>query len=75
MIAVASSKESLDFENYQLPEATWAVFKGTGTNHSLQESEKQVILDWLPTSGYVYADLPDIEVYFKADPHDMIYEY
>lgn len=75
MISVATNKESDAFEEYQFPQATWAVFKGTGTNRSLQELEKQVILNWLPTSGYVYADLPDIEVYLKADPHDMIYEY
>ena len=31
--------------------------------------------EWLPTSGYEYAEIPDIEVYIKADPKDAIYEY
>lgn len=32
-------------------------------------------MEWLPTSGYEYAEIPDIEVYIKADPQDAIYEY
>lgn len=42
---------------------------------SLQELERRVITEWLPTSGYEYAEIPDIEVYIKADPKDAIYEY
>lgn len=75
LIATASSKETLDFEDHLIPEATWAVFQGSGTNHSLQDLERNVIMNWLPYSGYACADLPDIEVYLKADPLDMIYEY
>lgn len=52
-----------------------AIFSGRGTNVSLQDLERRVITEWLPTSGYEYAEIPDIEVYIKADPNDAIYEY
>lgn len=74
-IAVSSTEDSDNFEQYHIPAATWAVFSGRGTNVSLQELERRVITEWLPTSGYEYAEIPDIEVYIKADPKDAIYEY
>lgn len=74
-IAVSSTEDSDNFEQYHIPVATWAVFSGRGTNVSLQELERRVITEWLPTSGYEYAEIPDIEVYIKADPKDAIYEY
>lgn len=75
LIAVSSSKTDFCFEEYEIPAATWAVFSGRGTNVSLQNLERRVITEWLPTSGYDYAEIPDIEVYIKADPNDAIYEY
>lgn len=74
-IAVSSTEHSDGFEKYDIPIATWAVFSGRGTNVSLQDLERRVITEWLPTSGYEYAEIPDIEVYIKADPKDVIYEY
>ncbi len=74
-IAVSSTEDSDNFEQYHIPLATWAVFSGRGTNVSLQELERRVIAEWLPTSGYEYTEIPDIEVYIKADPKDVIYEY
>ena len=41
----------------------------------MQELERRVITEWLPASGYGYTEIPDIEVYIKADPKDAIYEY
>lgn len=75
MIAVKSNEINDEFDDYIIPAATWAVFSGQGTNQSLQELEKHVITEWLPTSGYQYAEIPDIEVYIRADPTDAIYEY
>ncbi len=75
LIAVSSTENSDLFEKYEIPAATWAIFSGKGTNKSLQNLERRVITEWLPTSGYDYADIPDIEVYVKADPNDAIYEY
>lgn len=74
-IAVASSMPAgQGLEEYYVPASTWAVFPGTGTNISLQELEQRVIREWLPTSGYEYADAPDIEVYLNADPANAQYE-
>lgn len=74
-IAVSSTECDERFENYVIPPATWAIFSGRGTNISLQNLERRVITEWLPTSGYEYAEIPDIEVYIKADPNDAIFEY
>ncbi len=73
-IAVASSKEEPAFEDYVIPAATWAVFPGEGTNQSVQELERRIVTEWLPTSGYEYAEAPDIEVYLNADPQNAKYE-
>lgn len=73
-IAVASSKEGGTFDEYVVPAATWAIFPGEGTNESVQELERRIVTEWLPTSGYEYADAPDIEVYLNADPQNAKYE-
>lgn len=73
-IAVSSTKSDSDFEEYIVPASTWAIFSGTGTNQSIQELEQRIITEWLPTSGYEYADAPDIEVYLNPDPQNAQYE-
>jgi len=73
-IAVASTAEAQGFEEYIVPAATWAIFPGSGTNLSIQALEQRIITEWLPSSGYEYADAPDIEVYLNPDPQDAQYE-
>ena len=73
-IAVSSTKTSSEFEEYTIPASTWAIFSGTGTNQSIQELEQRIITEWLPTSGYEYANAPDIEVYLNPDPQNAQYE-
>lgn len=73
-IAVSSSRESEGLEEYIVPAATWAIFPGVGTNQSIQELERRIVTEWLPTSGYEYADAPDIEVYISPDPQNAKYE-
>lgn len=74
-IAVASSQSTDNtLEEYIVPAATWAVFSGEGTNQSLQELEKKIVMEWLPNSGYDYAKAPDIEVYLSADSQNAKYE-
>ena len=49
---------------YQIPAATWVVFELSGPfKESIQNIFKRFLTEWLPFSGYVYAELPDIEVY------------
>jgi AraC family transcriptional regulator len=74
LIAVSSTKASSEFEEYIVPASTWAVFSGTGTNQSIQELERRIITEWLPASGYEYANAPDIEVYLNPDPRNAQYE-
>lgn len=73
-IAVASTKESGEFEEYIVPASMWAIFSGEGTNQSVQELERRIITEWLPSSGYEYANAPDIEVYLNPDPQNAKYE-
>ncbi len=73
-IAVSSTKNSSEFEEYTVPASTWAIFTGSGINQSIQELEQRIITEWLPTSGYEYANAPDIEVYLNSDPQNAQYE-
>ncbi|WP_138262242.1 AraC family transcriptional regulator [[Clostridium] hylemonae] len=74
-LAVSSDMELTgSLEEYHVPAATWAIFTGSGTNRSIQELEQRIVTEWLPGSGYEYADAPDIEVYLNADPDNAQYE-
>ncbi|MEH2958342.1 AraC family transcriptional regulator [Candidatus Merdisoma sp. JLR.KK006] len=73
-IAVSSTKKAEGFEEYQIPASAWAIFPGSGTNQSIQELEQRIISEWLPTSGYEYANAPDVEVYLNPDPQNAQYE-
>jgi AraC family transcriptional regulator len=61
-------------DEFTVPACSWAVFPGHGTNQSLVELQQRIVQEWLPTSGYEWAQAPDVEVYFNADPADMVFE-
>lgn len=61
-------------EELIITENTWAIFSREGHAQSIQELEKRIVTEWLPTSGYEYANAPDIEVYLNADPDNSKYE-
>ena len=74
-IAVSSSADVDDsLEEYIIPESMWAIFPGAGTGKSIQELEKRIVTEWLPTSGFEFTEGPDIEVYFNPDPQKTTYE-
>lgn len=74
-IAVASQKKiNAGLEECVIPASTWAIFSGEGSNISIQELEKRIVTEWLPTSGYEYGNAADIEVYLNADPENAKYE-
>ncbi|WP_219708773.1 GyrI-like domain-containing protein, partial [Clostridioides difficile] len=55
-ISVSSTK-SIDntLEEYTVPAFTWAIFSGEGQcPQAIQELEKRIVTEWLPTSGYEY---------------------
>ncbi len=68
-IAVASNQETpKDMVDYIVPESLWAVFECIGAMPvAIQNLQKRIISEWLPNSGYEYANAPDIEVYFDGD--------
>lgn len=74
-VAVASTQEiDGELEEYTVPESTWAIFEGKGTDLSIQELEKRIVTEWLPSSGYEYGNAPDIEVYLNPDPQNAVFE-
>lgn len=73
-IAVATARAADGMEEYTVPAATWAIFPGAGVNQSIQELERRIVTEWLPTSGYEYGNAPDIEVYLNPDPQNAQYE-
>ena len=73
-IAVSSSQAAESLEEYTVPGATWAIFPGSGTNQSIQELERRIVTEWLPTSGYEYGNAPDVEVYLNPDPDNAQFE-
>jgi AraC family transcriptional regulator len=62
-------------EEYVVPAFNWAIFSGEGVcPQAIQELEQRIVTEWLPTSGYEYADGPDIEVYITPDPTNAQFE-
>lgn len=61
--------------DYLIDSYTWAIFTGKGPMpQSIQELEKRIVTDWLPSSGYEYANGPDIELYLEPDPTKAVFE-
>ena len=74
-IAVSSTADiDTSLEEYIVPGCMWAIFPGGGTGKSIQELEKRIVTEWLPTSGYEFTEGPDIEVYFNPDQNNTQYE-
>ena len=55
-------------------ENTWAVFPGSGTSDDIQALQVRIVSEWLPTSGYEWANAPDVEVYLNDDVRNMQFE-
>ncbi|KPI52320.1 AraC family transcriptional regulator [Clostridioides difficile] len=75
-ISVSSTK-SIDntLDEYTIPAFTWAIFSGEGQcPQAIQELEKRIVTEWLPTSGYEYDNGPDIELYLNPDPQNAKFE-
>lgn len=75
-ISVASTKETDDtLEECAVPPFTWVIFSGTGPcPQAIQDLEKRIVTEWLPTSGYEYDNGPDIEVYLNSDTQNAQFE-
>ncbi len=75
-IGVAGEERiSEKLETITIPESTWAVFSGKGkAPQAIQELERNIFTQWLPNSGYVYGEKPDIEVYYNQNPQEALFE-
>lgn len=59
----------------EIPTCTWAIFEATGPlPGSIQELFGRIYTEWLPTSGYVHADAPEIEWYSDGDTSSPTYK-
>lgn len=75
VIGVVSEEKADGFEQYEIPAAKWAIFSGTGPMPgAIQELQTQVFQEWLPTSGFEYDELPDIELYLDANPENAQFQ-
>lgn len=53
-----------DYVEISIPATTWATFPHLmGTPKEMQEFQRSIVMDWLPSSGYEFAIGPDLEVY------------
>ncbi len=75
-IAVATDKDTpKGMYEYTVPQSTWAIFESVGPlPDALQNLQGRIITEWLPTSGYEYANAPDIEVYFGGNQQSENYK-
>lgn len=56
----------------KIPATDWVVFKCNGPyKESVQNIFKRFLTEWLPFSGYQYAELPDLEVYPKYEKDQL----
>ena len=59
---------------YTVPAATWAMFECVGPMpQAVQQLQTRIVSEWLPASGYEYADAPDIEVYPEGNTQSPDY--
>ena len=75
-ISVATDQPAeAPLEEYVVPAFTWAIFSGEGVcPQAIQDLERRIVTEWLPTSGYEYDNGPDIEVYLEPDPSQARFE-
>ena len=68
-IAVASTLPVPEgMAEYTVPASTWAIFTCVGAMpDAIQTLQKRIVTEWLPTSGYEYANAPDVELYGEGD--------
>ena len=63
-----------DMAEYSVPAGTWAVFPCRGPMpQAMQDLQRRIVSEWLPSSGYEYAEAPDIEVYSADNLHNEVW--
>ena len=64
-----ASRFSIRYSIFSTPCTVMAKRRGGkgDTAAAIQELERRVVTEWLPTSGYEYAEGPDVEVYLDPE--------
>lgn len=76
MIGFATTIENPydDLEQHSIDESLWAIFPNQGPFPStLQETTAKIYAEWLPSSGYVIADLPGISFTKYTETSENVY--
>lgn len=67
---IGAATNPLGMFEYEIPVAAWVVFENEGHfQEDVQSVFRRFYMEWLPFSGYKYAQLPDIEVYPVGEGH------
>lgn len=66
-IAVSSNQDVPEgMDELTVGAGTWAIFTCNNENtEMLQKTQERMVMEWLPNSGYEFANRPDIEVSFE----------
>ena len=74
-IAAATDRTAPEgMTEHMVPACIWAIFECIGPMpKAIQQLQRRIISEWLPSSGYEYADGPDIEVYPEGDQQSPDY--
>lgn len=57
-----------------IPAATWAVFESVGAlPEAIQDLNRRIFTEWLPSTGYQHACAPELEVYPEGDIYSSDY--
>lgn len=75
-ISVATEMDTPEgMDEFIVPASEWAIFECKGPMPTaVQNMQKRVVSEWLPTSGYEYTNSPDIELYFDGDQSSEDYK-
>ncbi len=67
-IASATDEHKPDgMVEHRIPASTWAIFECDPSPEAIQDLYRRFYTEWLPFSGYEYAETQDIEVYPMPD--------
>lgn len=63
-----AENDNKNFETFTIPASQWAIFECKGdVSNALFEAEMYAFKEWLPSSGYIHAKAPELEVYPVRD--------
>ncbi|MEW8955152.1 effector binding domain-containing protein [Clostridium sp.] len=67
---VEALKSYKDYEVFEMPKSTFAVFEVIGPMpHAIQKAWHQIFAEWFPATQYEHANAPEFEAYLPGDPY------